>query len=405
MLSLSKRRILAVFSLIMLLALAGCDGPASQQSPSTPTPVPSKLLYVETHNGISAIRTIDGKVAWTYPLPSTIYVAYGGFPFIVANGAIYLATNQQIVALKTDTGKQLWTVPNSGEARSIVATQESVFVSVQGGLLYAFDSQTGTLKWRQTQSTDLTSLQLLVGNDLLYIWHDAVLIAIDPKTGNSLWTNESGESIYYPVQKVFLTKTTLIVIRQGFTRGLDPESGHQKWAIDGNVNEFLVANDILYLGMSINPDIYTVQNSLAAYDTATGHQKWSVADDDVRNKAVTFGPDGFFSVGGPSEGDLTARNLQDGQQLWTKPGTGTYSSVNEDNGILYAVNGQHGLEAFTARDGKPLWTYPDGMSPTFFDHEPYLMGEPLIALDATRGQRRWQSDVGPISNTYFQGSS
>ncbi len=299
--------------LLMLVIATACGHttPSTTKPPATPSVtkvVPSKTLYAETSQGVSAVRAVDGVVLYTYPQ---------AYIFTVANGSIYLATNQGIAAFNVSDAQETWSIPNDKIVNTIVATQNTVFVSLGengSNLLYALDSHTGTLKWRKTVDTfGSGNLGVLVSNNFPYIWYmsgfdEATLAMLNPQTGDQQWA-----STFYSISDILVVKDTLIVMGQNssdymdeFIRALNVSNGAQEWTIDsvgeslGNglssasIEQSLVTNGTLYLSLFLPDEQYM----LVAYDLNTGKQEWAVTTNEViysiGSDNAVLEDDGFF---------------------------------------------------------------------------------------------------------------
>lgn len=109
-------------------------------------------------NGSLAKLTLhDGSLHWE----QTIAIPTGSFAIqrmidvdadpIIANHRIYAATYQgRIAALEFATGKSLWTHDISSYS-GIAADPERVYVADAKSHLWAFDTESGRVNWRQTQ--------------------------------------------------------------------------------------------------------------------------------------------------------------------------------------------------------------------------------------------------------------
>jgi len=417
--------------ILMIVTACGQTTPSATKPPATPSVtkgVPSKTLYVETSQGVSAVRAIDGVVLHTYPQ---------AYIFVVANNSIYLATDQEIAAFNVSNNQKIWSIPNTLTASSIVATQDTVFVSLGNygsNLLYALDSHTGIFLWRKTFDTlGSSNLAVLVSNNVPYVWYtsgleEVTLAELNPQTGDQQWA-----STFNSINDILVVKDTLVVMGENnfdymdqFICGLNASNGALEWSIDpvggslangsnsAAIELSLVTNGTLYLSLSLPSEQYM----LTAYDLNTGKQEWAVPTNEeaylIGDDYGALTGDGFFAIGGPSDGDLTARSIQNGQKFWTVPSTNTFQSISEDHGIIYTIDEQSGVEAYSTADGKHLWTYPPQdnstlhkMTLTFLDHTPYLVrqddtqDDTLTSIDPATGQPSWQTQFEGISGVYY----
>lgn len=240
----------------------------------------------------------DENVVWVSPLPGV-----SGATPVICNGRVFVTSmvgqGPEFVALCFDArdGRRLWEKPIGSDARrfprnnmaspSPVTDGESVFFLYGRGHLVGFDYD-GRRLWSRNIETEYGNLALKFGygsSPLLYAGKlfilvvrrnmpyrppeadgplDSYLMAIDPRTGKTLWkqqrpTNafdEGMETYSTPIPFVRNGKTEILSTGADFVTANDPETGRELWRFeywtqkvrDSRVIPSLVAGDGLIFG-------------------------------------------------------------------------------------------------------------------------------------------------------------
>ncbi|MBN1908879.1 MAG: PQQ-binding-like beta-propeller repeat protein [Pirellulales bacterium] len=140
------------------------------------------------------------------------------FRVVAADGRVYFGSSadDKVYALDARTGQVLWTFFADGPIRfAPVVWQDNLFVVSDDGFLYCLDTTSGTLRWKLRGGP---RDDMLLGNDrmvsrwparggpvvadgVLYfaagLWpsEGIYIYALDPKTGNVLWCNDTAGGI------------------------------------------------------------------------------------------------------------------------------------------------------------------------------------------------------------------
>ncbi|HYU74892.1 MAG TPA: PQQ-binding-like beta-propeller repeat protein [Ktedonobacteraceae bacterium] len=225
---------------------------------------------------------------------------------------------------------------------------------------------------------------LVLIQETLYAANQDVVFALDAATGKIRWKDQSNTQTYYPVKNMLVENNIIVIIRDGFVKGVQASDDHQLWTIDQTtplssfggdavLHELHVCNvfataTILYMCLTSTPGASSNQQaSFAAYALPTGKLLWNVQDAAAKDPALSFTfqnpfaptaitKDGIFALTEPDNGDLEARSLQDGHTLWTKLGTGSYPGITVEDGRIYTETDNGELDVFTIKDGARLWT-------------------------------------------------
>jgi alcohol dehydrogenase (cytochrome c) len=216
----------AVFALVVAVG-------AQQPPPTTATPVPAvlqgyaavtaeRLKNPEAGNWLTVRRTYDG---WGYsPL-------------------------EQITPSNVARLKPVW-VFSTGEARvhesAPIVNNGVMFVTTPNNQVIAIDAATGNLLWRYRRPRvpgalvphDTSRGVALYGTKVYFAGGEAVVVALDAKTGHEVWTSTlaDNKAAYYISLAPLVAGGRLMVgtsggeygIR-GFVAALDPETGKELW--------------------------------------------------------------------------------------------------------------------------------------------------------------------------------
>lgn len=445
-----KRRVsMYMLSLLLLCSvlLSSCGGGQQQEKPTEE--VPPAPLYAVTENGVVAFDANNGNFLWEFEqsLPlgrkSSIYAPVFKSKITMAavlDQRLFIVGEKALYALNTENGEQIWEQPLQLETSGAVlqptvfVSEELVFVTVKG-FIYAFDIETGTLRWRSENSTmifaseDLLFAQVNEGGELS-------LVSFDISSGERQWSKKFSDFFTENISNrtIFaqLSGYTLIVgfndvrtvpdpeaeegdeeavLGQDGVLALDVTSGDLLWDIETDapdktleIREATVVEGSLYLAGTL------VDNALESYDIEEGKRLWAVenADFEVNVQAasentysnnLSFTTTGIYAISGPLNGDIQARGLVDGTLLWTLLGTGTFDALQIYQDTIFAVSLEdETLTAFNADEQQQLWVAPTEEAFTIYKGIPYVNFDRMFsALDPATGTPRWSVELS-LSN-------
>lgn len=218
-------------SLFAAAAAAVLAQPPQQPPVNVPTPAvlrdyrtvtADRLKNPEPENWLSIRRTYDG---WGYsPL-------------------------DQITTANVKNLKPVWSF-STGEGKvhesTPIVNNGVMFVSTPNDQVIAIDARSGNLLWRYRRTRPQGSVVLhdtnrgvaVYGNNVYYAAGEAVLVALDAKTGKEVWTTEVADSKagYYITLAPLIAGGKVMVgasggelgIR-GFVAAYDPDTGKEAW--------------------------------------------------------------------------------------------------------------------------------------------------------------------------------
>ena len=142
------------------------------------------VVYVALHNELHAVDAATGKRRWVFE---------GSFgdadaPTVINDGAVYQGTSLGLVVLDAGTGQERWRFPTEKNVMAAAAVRDGVvFVSSWNDRLYALDAATGKQRWAVELEAGQESSPVVV-EGRLYMGSSCAVVAVDPATGDRLWT-------------------------------------------------------------------------------------------------------------------------------------------------------------------------------------------------------------------------
>jgi eukaryotic-like serine/threonine-protein kinase len=243
------------------------------------------------------------------------------------------------------------------------------------------------------ESADLTDLRVAADAGIAVVpLADGKLVALDPLTGNVLWTAEPGGSVSAPP---LLTPEAVYVATSradgsGVLRALDRSTGVTLWVRElarPVISEIFLHEKRLYLG--------SADNSVYSLRADNGATVWAFATrGPVRGQAVLRGNDLLI---GSDDGALYALNRDTGAEVWRfqtagpvvgRPAfSGRMLFVTSGDGQAYAIDGAAHRVFWKQRTGAAIEAgavvVSRGVLVSSFDNFVYL-------FDGETGDRVWK---------------
>ena len=129
------------------------------------------------------------------------------------NKLVFVQTlDGQMVALDINDGSRIWSYRNNVPVLTLRGTstpvlfRDAVIAGFANGSVVSFNAQTGAVQWSARVSlakgnseidriVDIDGNMLLTNGLLYAVSYQGKIAAIDPKTGNRVWTNEASSSV------------------------------------------------------------------------------------------------------------------------------------------------------------------------------------------------------------------
>ena len=284
-----------------------------------------------------------------------------------------------------------------GPAASLVAGGR-VLVSSRIGEVHVLDVGTGRRRGKIELGESIEGAPVLVDGGLLVVPLLAGrygLVAYDIVNGSRVWRQRD----MHQAAGLLLAQGVLIAAAlDGTVRGLDPESGVERWAIQPDPRSSFVATPTAFAtGSSVA--VADDQGRVTTLDPTTGRILWT-AELGAPVQETPTAVSGLLVVP-TTRGRLIALDAETGAVRWmhqaesetarfAAPASSEAIFVGASDGILRRLDAQTGEVVWTARfDGNVA------AAPLIAGELIYVstLGSTLAALDAETGARVWETEL------------
>jgi outer membrane protein assembly factor BamB len=428
-----------IFSLLFIFILSSCSDNAAGPNDAGSKTATSKTVLMQTNTSLSVLSTTGGSPRWS------LSQSGGSSTSIVisANHIYSSSSGSNIVAIDSANGKQIWSAPIASHTSDLQASSTLVY-ALSDDLLSAFDATSGALKWHM----DKIGLDFLDSNgggnfilsgNTIYTLVSGKVSALNATTGSQLWQFTPSaldtEKVAPTVKTLALSpdgKTLLIKYYLGSSLAhalyaVHTDSHQEAWHLDPTDTE----DHTTYHDMSLDWFSVTSDNHVFLYASfsgpgqhltfehpqefrylalSDGSMVWSLPLPSKSNFShegnggtMVVGDGTFYSIGGPSGGDISTTTLSNHQQAWNIPGSGSYESLYLQNDVLLAWSDADSkvLTAFSTRDGKQLWQQTQSIhqiaiagQSVFVEQREYITRDGVVnVLDLHNGQKQWSMPI------------
>ena len=224
------------FVLISGALIAQQQSQAPQQAPGAQQPAAPMPLVLQNYKPVTADRLKkpeDGE--WL-----TVRRTYDGWGY---------SPLEQITTRNVDRLQPVWVLSTgvvSGHEAPVMVNNGVMFVATPSNQVIAVEAKTGRILWRFRRPAPEGSLiphqtsrgLALYGDKVYFAVGEAVLVAIDAKTGKEVWATkvEENRNGYYITLAPLIADGKVIVGASGGERGIrgfvaayDPETGKEVW--------------------------------------------------------------------------------------------------------------------------------------------------------------------------------
>jgi outer membrane protein assembly factor BamB len=288
--------------------------------------VAGDTVYLDT----GALAAATGKLRWSTGPHLAAFAVGGGMVFCSgtsANGAV------NITALSETTGRLLWTAP-----------------------AYVGNPNNGAGPWLTFAGTAVYALIGLPGSHMVN--RDDVVLALDGRTGAREWMSRlppMATAMAVADGTVYAGSALAPRSRSGEVVALDGGTGARRWTarVGAPVAALTVTGgvvvgcwDILVMG---------AQPLMFGLDAADGRILWQR---DLSVLATIAAADGVVFASAAAGGGLLAVDALTGKLLWKRTASEQYPGAPAVAGDAVYVGYLNSVQAFSARTGKQLWSYP-----------------------------------------------
>ena len=198
-------------------------------------------VFVPTRDGtLVALNILNGQPLWSVQLSSTLLAGV-----CVESGVVIVHEhNGSIAGLDVTTGVKLWRYLGSTPAIELqgnsepTANNSMAYVGMSNGQVFAFDLQTGAVKWNRPiaipngstlilRMIDIDAAPLLGPNALYAVSYHGNLVALDPFSGTLIW--QKPFSAYQSLASDFVGKALFATDENSDVWNIDSTTGGTKW--------------------------------------------------------------------------------------------------------------------------------------------------------------------------------
>ena len=291
----------------------------------------------------------DSRVFWQYETNDNRNIDYSSNT--VSEDVIHVATSSGIIyALNTNRGRVIWKSNVEGKAVEPVVSKDLLFVGTDIGL-YALNKETGEVRWEQLVG-DISSKPIVADNLVIASCLNGEVYAFNADSGTIKWTYDFLDSAYVSE----LDDNVIYVGSGDICHALDVDTREVLWSYetDGSISTSPAINEnTVYFG-SWDGNVY-------ALDSDTGNFKWKYETGWGIDTTPAIS-DGLAYIGS-NDNNFYCLNAEDGELEWffncksaihSSPTIyGEYVFFGSDDGRLYA------LEKTT---GDLMWSFTPGYS-------------------------------------------
>lgn len=372
-LQLNRRAVLASAGAVLGL------GSLTQLSTSTSPPVEGSWPLGRGDPQNTAYTTDSGPtksvtVSWTYEKHLSSVKAP-----VIADGTVYLGFHDEVsafVALDAATGTEQWrTKLGDGSAvgfpDAAAAVVDDLVLAPFGDHLFAFDRENGEIQWERQFEDEIDASTIVDGVAYLVIRGSGALVALDSKTGETMWEQSIGAwadgAVAVSENRVYAVATT--ADETGAVVALDATTGEKQWQYTSSHR--LAGTPAVAKGTVYASDARGVH----AISSEDGSRRWRFEGQPIKDHEW-----GNFSYDG--------------------------SAPAVANGTVYTGAADERVYALDADSGEKRWEFWTWNNvtgePVVTDDAVYVGSEDslIYALDVEGGTRYWEFDTtGRIRGT------
>lgn len=230
--------------------------------------IKGNTVFIGSSNGLSTLNIETGEVVWENNLES-ISTRPAYFKNILYCGS----TNGNMYAFNSETGELKWAFQTENEIFSSPIVNDNIlYFGSNDGFLYAVDIEKKELKWKFKTDSPIVSSPV-INNDKIYFgsW-DSNLYSLNLKNGRLNWKFTTGWGI--DSSPIYYNNIIFVGSEDNNLYAINADNGKLKWMFTTNG------------GIKSSPTIYgnyiffgSSDGKIYALDSSNGDLKWSSAPD------------------------------------------------------------------------------------------------------------------------------
>jgi eukaryotic-like serine/threonine-protein kinase len=264
------------------------------------------VFAVGTDSVVNAIDVATGQPRWTHPIEQPL--GTDAESLVVAGSTVYASDEEHLYAIDAASGSRRWVV----DSEELLAADSSTVVCTgydrqQRRVVAAVDPATGSARWTRrledvwVGTSSPPEVSALSGSSAHLVGGGA-LVTLDLADGATLWsrpvTDEPvADGLVTTPDTVFLTDPASNSSDPPPVLALDARTGVERWIVQGSMSpdvapRLVAGNTVYSTGLA----------EVAAFDAASGRQRWTWSDEEERNDPLA--PDNAWNLSGPAiDGD------------------------------------------------------------------------------------------------------
>lgn len=337
-------------------------------------------VYVGGDDTQYAIDAETGETAWRAGFADTLETP------AVSDGIVYVGSAEgTLAALEADTGEKRWTVEARGDVSAPAVDGETVYIGSGDENLYAVDADTGDERF--FLEVDGPTGQPVIADGAVFVVTDhREVLALDPH-GVDATAPEVAEPEEWALVGGDLGRTN----HAGGGGPTGEVDLRWRTELDRHPNgDAVVEGGTVYVASD--------QNTVDAYDVATGEKRWSVDVGRPVMSTPVVADDTVYA--GTNGGTLFALEATTGQGRWSYEATASGFShftaspaVSADGETVLVPSTDGHLYAIDADTGDERWAFDAGndleCAPIVAGRTVYVGGYDVYAIDVETGTKQW----------------
>ncbi|WP_405779773.1 serine/threonine-protein kinase [Streptomyces sp. NBC_00859] len=284
----------------------------------------------------------------------------------VSGGRIHASDGPTLYALDGTDGTDLWRLSTEAWVYSLQAERGTVVTGTRGGGVQAWEASNGEKLWElggaQTDFETPESGPAIHG-DTVYVWKDARLFALDPRTGAELWSYPVGDAAScggVPVRVTSADDGCVYVAAGTRVLSVDRSSGRVRWHFEAPA-VFLSAPAFAPGPAVAGGGVYLADylGTVYAIDATTGKDRWRIATESRQSVHPVLVAQGSIHVGSGSA--LYTLDAVTGTPKWRFAAGGeVVGAPVVADGRLHFGSADHCLYTLDAVGGQLRWKLATG---------------------------------------------
>lgn len=311
------------------------------------------------------LMALSGSLGFGYPSvgASKKHKEWEGFGYDLRNSSYNTTTNiaEEVgIKWKHRTGNSVLSSPS--------VVNGTVYVGSWGENLYAFDTESGDVKWRfKTESSaPYSSYGGRVGSSpyvadgmVVFGSWDGYVYAVDTESGNEVWRFDASSMVRS--SPIINDDTVYIGDWAGKMNALSLEDGTKLWSYETGRDHIYstpcFGEDCLYFGaMDSNPRGGPEGGELHAVDADSGERLWEFTENGGVGSSPSLHEGTLYF--GSFDNNVYAVDSESGEEIWSfETGDRIASSPAVDGERVYIGSWDNSLYALDLDDGSLSWSY------------------------------------------------